>query len=253
MTEARPAPGTSGGEAADGDPGPAGEAPPIVLTDCVDDDADALARLFGDVYARREPLTVAVGESAAQFAGWMRHAWPRAADDGLSVVARRADTGEPIGALIAEDGATPYAAKAASGPHDPIHALMSGLDAEYREGLAVRPGEWLHLFLLVVADAVQGRGLASRMIGACVDRAAHRGWCRAYTQATHAGSQRAFARLGFQPRLKRDYGRWRFRGAVPFAGVAEHGGVLLMDRVLDRTTDRGPRLAPPGGPASPPG
>lgn len=253
MTAARPVPGASDGRAADGGPARVGHAPPIVLTDCVRDDADAVARLFGDVYARREPLTVAVGETAAQFAGWMRDACPRAADDGLSVVARRADTGEPIGALIAEDGATPYAAKAASGPHDPIHALMSGLDAEYRDGRSVRPGEWLHLFLLVVADAAQGRGLASRMIAACVDRAAHRGWHRAYTQATHAGSQRAFARLGFQPRLQRDYGRWRFRGDVPFAGVAEHGGVLLMDRTLEDTKGRGPGLAAPDRHASPPG
>ena len=213
---------------------------PIVLTDFGRDDADAVARLFGDVYARREPLTVAVGETAAHFAGWMRGACPKAADEGLSVVARPADGGAPLGALIAEDGATPYATAVGGDAGDPIHALLSGLDAEYRAGRTVRPGEWLHLFLLVVHDAAAGQGLASRLIEACIGRAARRGWRHAYTEATHPGSQRAFARLGFETRLRRDYAQWRFRGTVPFRSVADHGGVLLMDRALDGAARLGP-------------
>jgi GNAT superfamily N-acetyltransferase len=106
------------------------------------------------------------------------------------------------------------------------------LDAEYRAGRTVRPGEWLHLFLLVVADAAAGQGLATRLIAACIELAAGRGWTHAYTEATHPGSQRAFARTGFEPRLRRDYASWRFRGATPFGPVARYGGVLLMDRPL---------------------
>ncbi len=207
-------------------------AAPIGLSVFGDDDADAVARLFGEVYARREPLTVAVGETAGHFSGWMRGACPTAARTGLSIVARAEGGGEPLGALIAEDGAAPYAATVPASADDPIHALLSGLDAEYRAGRTVRPGEWLHLFLLVVADEAGGQGLASRMIAACVDRAARRGWRHAYTEATHPGSQRAFARLGFEPRLRRDYARWGFRGDLPFRRVAEHGGVVLMDRAL---------------------
>lgn len=218
----------------------AGHAPPIVLSCLGHDDADAACRLFGEVYARREPLTVGVGQTAAQFAGWLRDACPKAADEGLSVVARRADGGELLGALIAEDGASPYAASAGGDADDPIHALLQGLDAEYRAGRTVRPGEWLHLFLLVVADAAAGQGLASRMIEACLAGAARRGWRHAYTEATHAGSQRAFARLGFETRLRRDYARWRFGGSVPFRDVAAHGGVLLMDRAIGGPTVRSP-------------
>lgn len=220
----------------------ASDAPPIVLSRFGRDDADAVCRLFGEVYARREPLTVGVGQSAAQFSGWMRGACPRAADEGLSVVARRADCGEPLGALIAEDGASPYAATAGGGADDPIHALLQGLDAEYRAGRTVRPGDWLHLFLLVVADAAAGQGLASRMIETCLAGAARRGWRHAYTEATHPGSQRAFARLGFETRLRRDYGRWRFRGTVPFREVTVHGGVLLMDRAIDGPPGHGPAV-----------
>lgn len=207
-------------------------AAPLVLSVFDDDDTDAVTRLFGEVYARREPLTVAVGESAAHFAGWMRGACPAAARLGLSIVARPADGGEPLGALIAEDGAAPYAATVPAATDDPIHALLSGLDAEYRHGRTARPGEWVHLFLLVVADEAAGRGLASRMVAACVERAARRGWRHAYTEATHPGSQRAFARLGFMPRLRRDYAQWRFRGDLPFRSVADQGGVVLMDRPL---------------------
>jgi GNAT superfamily N-acetyltransferase len=204
-------------------------------------DAEATARLFGDVYARREPLTVAVDESAAHFADWVRGVLPKAAAEGLSIVARRAGTDELLGAMIAEDGATPYSAAVAGDADDPIHALLGGLDTEYRAQRIVRPGEWLHLFLLVVADGAAGQGVATRMIADCVARAARRGWRHAYTEATHPGSQRAFGRLGFEPRLRRDYASWRFRGAVPFAPVAERGGVLLMDRAIDPgSVDAGP-------------
>jgi GNAT superfamily N-acetyltransferase len=207
-------------------------AAPIELSSFGRDDADAVCRLFGEVYARREPLTVGVGQSADEFAAWMRGACPKAVAEGLSVVARRAGGGEPLGALIAEDGAAPFAAATPAHAHDPIHALLSGLDAQYRAGRTVRPGEWLHLFLLVVADEAAGQGLASRMIEACLGHAARRGWRHAYTEATHPGSQRAFAQLGFETRLRRGYADWRFRGVTPFAGVARHGGVMLMDREL---------------------
>jgi GNAT superfamily N-acetyltransferase len=195
-------------------------------------DADAVLRLFGRVYARSEPLTVAVGQTSAEFADWMRGLCPRAADEGLSLVAHRTGDPAPIGALIAGDAATPYADRVATEPDDPIHALLSELDAQYRADRVIVPGQWLHLMLVVVADEAAGQGLASRLIATCIGQAARRGWRHAYAEATHRGSQRAFARLGFEPRLRRDYGRWRFRGALPFARVADHGGVLLMDRAL---------------------
>ena len=204
----------------------------IVLSTFGHDDAESVSRLFGRIYAHSEPLTVAVGQTAGDFAGWMRGLCGQAADEGLSLVARRAEDGEPIGALIAQDGARPYADLMAADPDDPIHALLSELDGQYRAGRSVAPGAWLHLLLLVVADEAAGCGLASRMIGTCLERAAGRGWRHAYAQATHRGSQRAFARLGFEPRMQRNYGQWRFRDALPFARVAEHGGVLLMDRTL---------------------
>ncbi len=203
---------------------------PIVLAGLRRDDADDVARLFGDVYARREPLTVAVGESAGRVADWMRDVLMKAAGEGLTRVARRAGTGELVGALIAEDGASPYPAD--GDDDDPIHALLTGLARDYRAGRTVPPGEWLHLSLLVVADAAAGQGVATRLIAACISDAARRGWRHAYTEATHPGSQRAFARLGFETRLRRDYATWDFRGRRPFARVAGHGGVLLMDRPL---------------------
>ena len=221
----------------------AGHAPPIALSRFGRDDADEACRLFGEVYARREPLTVGVGQGADAFAAWMRGACPKAVDERLSIVARKADGGEPIGALIAEDGATPYAATLPGRGDDPIHALLSGLDVEYRAGRTVRPGEWLHLSLLVVDDSAAGQGVASRMIEACIGGAARRGWRLAYTEATHPGSQRAFARIGFETRLRRDYARWRFGGSVPFRTVAAQGGVLLMDRALDGSAARGARGA----------
>jgi hypothetical protein len=82
----------------------------------------------------------------------------------LTMVARRAATGELIGVMLNEDcaSAMPDGMERLGGKFDPILDILGQLSAEYWGDRSARPGESLHLFLLGVAEEDSGKGVAQR-------------------------------------------------------------------------------------------
>ncbi|HEY5177261.1 MAG TPA: hypothetical protein VII95_17005 [Terriglobales bacterium] len=72
----------------------------------VPSDAEAMARLLGEVFSRQDPPAVAVALSSSEFEAFVRLLCPKAAEEGLTIVARLAGTGELVGALLTEDSAS---------------------------------------------------------------------------------------------------------------------------------------------------
>ena len=154
-------------------------------------DADAMARLLGEVFSRRDPPAVAAGLTASEFEAFVRLFCPKAGAEGLTIVARLAGTGVLVGALLTEDSASalPDGMDRLSPKFDPIFDILGQLDAEYRGDRAVRPGDSLHLFLLGVADRVAGRGVAQQLVAACLEHGARRG----YQLASHGSHEQGIA------------------------------------------------------------
>jgi hypothetical protein len=98
-------------------------------------DADEIARLLGDVFARHDPPAVAVDLTPTEFEGFVRLWCPKAAAEGLTIVARAEETGEMVGALLTEDAASapPDGLDRLSPKFDPIFDILGQLDAEYRD------------------------------------------------------------------------------------------------------------------------
>lgn len=69
-------------------------------------DMPALARLLAEVFSQRDPLGVAAGLSSAELEAYVLLLCPKAAAEGLTVVARRTDTRELVGAMLTEDSAS---------------------------------------------------------------------------------------------------------------------------------------------------
>ena len=198
-------------------------------------EADAMSKLLGEVFSHRDPPALAAGLTPAEFEAFVRLFCPKAEAEGLTIVARLAGTGELVGALLTEDSASapPEGMDRLSAKFDPIFDILGQLDAEYRVDRAVRPGESLHLFLLGVADRVAGRGVAQRLVAACLEHGARRGGTVGrVTEATNKVSQRIFRKQGFVERVQRSYEAHRFSGRTVFASIAEHGALMLMDRQL---------------------
>lgn len=200
-----------------------------------DSEAHAVAALLGEVFSRRDPPAVAVGLTASEFEDFVRLLCPGLEAEGLTIVARHAGTKEPVGVLLTQDSASalPDGVGRLSHKFDPIFDILGQLDDEYRAGRAVPPGESLHLFLLGVSDRVAGRGVGQRLVAACLELGAKKGYRRAVTEATNTVSQHIFRKLGFEERVRRAYRSHRFGGRAPFASIAGQGGPALMDRRID--------------------
>ena len=200
----------------------------------VPSDAEAMTKLLGEVFSRHDPPAVAAALTSSEFGDFVGLLCPKAAEEGLTVVARLAGTGELIGALLTEDSASglPDGIDRLSAKFDPIFDILGQLDTEYRSGRTVRRGELLHLFLLGVSDSVAGRGVAQQLVAACLELGLRRGYRMAVTEATNMVSQHIFRRRGFVERVQRSYEAYRFNGRQVFASIAEHRGPILMDKSL---------------------
>ena len=200
-------------------------------------DADEMSRLLGEVFARRDPPAVAVGITQSEFETLVRLFCPKSDGEPLTVVARSSTTGEMIGALLAEDSVSepPEHISLVSAKFNPIFDILGQLDEEYRVGRSLQPGESVHLFLLGVAEAFAGRGVAQQMVEECLANATRKGYRLAITEATNKTSQHVFRKHGFVERVWRSYRDHRFEGQAFFDSIADHGGPMLMDKRLAET------------------
>jgi GNAT superfamily N-acetyltransferase len=214
------------------------EPQPIEYHPYTADDGEEMACLLGEVFARRDPPAYAVGLTAAEFETFVNLFCPKAAVEGLTVVARHADSGAMIGAMLTEDSSSdmPDGMECLSPKFDPIFDILGQLDAEYRETRNPGPGESIHLLLLGVADSALGQGIAQQLVAAAIENGVRKGYRRAVTEATNPISQHIFRKLGFIKRVHRSYRDYRFSGQAVFASIAEQGGPILMDRSLSHGT-----------------
>lgn len=157
-------------------------------------DAAEMARLLGEVFSRRDPPAVAVGLTPSEFEAFVRLFCPKAAAEGLTIVARRAGTGELAGALLTEDSASapPDGMDRLSPKFEPVFDILGQLDTDYRADRTLQPGESLHLFLLGVAESAAGRGVAQHLVSTCIEHGARKGYQLAVTEATNKTSQHIF-------------------------------------------------------------
>ena len=197
-------------------------------------DADEMARLLGEVFAHRDPPAVTVGLTPTEFESLVRLICPKAAAEGLTIVARSAETGEMMGALLTEDSASaaPDGMDRLSPKFDPIFDILGQLDADYRAGRTVHQGEMVHLFLLGVAPHFAGRGVAQGLVTTCLAHAAGKKYRTAVTEATNKTSQHIFRKQGFVERVRRSYQDHRFDGRKFFETIADQGGPILMEKQL---------------------
>jgi len=159
---------------------------------------------------------------------------PRHTEEGLTIVARLAGTGEMVGALLTNDPARETGAgmETLSEKFEPIASILGELVTLYREGTEPLPGQMLHLFLLGVSDRVAGRGVGQQLVAASVENGARKGYRVAIAEATNPTSQRIFRKQGFAERGRISCRDHVFNDRKVFERIAEFGGPILMEKLL---------------------
>jgi len=186
-------------------------------------DTAAVVNLLGRVFSAAEPPAVAVGLTPGDVERFVGFLCPKAATDGLTVIVRTPEANQVVGVLLTDDFAVPPELDL----HDvtekflPILTMLDGLDEEYRQGRSILPGQYLHLFMLGVDPTFAGRGIAQRLVAACLETGRQKGYTHAVTEATGVVSQHVFRKLGFVDRLRAPYQDYRYggRASLPRFGI----------------------------------
>ena len=202
--------------------------------------AEEMTRLLAEAFAHREGLSIAAGLSEAQFAMFVRTFLPQVSEEKLTIVARFADSGEMVGALLTNDPAreTAQPSETLHEKFEPVAGILGQLVAAYKAGQEPRPGEMLHLYLLGVSDRVAGRGIGQQLVSTCVENGARRGYRVAFAEAAGRASQHIFRKLGFAERAHIPYQDYVFNGRRVFESIAYEGGPTLMEKLLTPPNSR---------------
>ena len=195
-------------------------------------DTAAVVGLIARVFSESEPPAVAMRLTRGDFERFVGALCPKAAADGLTVVARAGETNEIVGVLLTDDFAEPpeFDVNDLNEKMLPILAMLDGLDEEYRKRRVIRPGQYLHLFMLAVDPKCAGRGVAQQLVAACLANGREKGYTMAITEATGVVSQHVFRKLGFADRFRTSYQDYRYHGRPVFASIRGHDATILMDR-----------------------
>jgi len=197
-------------------------------------DTTAVVDLLARVFSVAEPPAVAMGLTQADLKQFVGLFCPKAATDGLTVVARAREAHQVVGVLLTDDfGVSPELdLNEVSDKFLPILTMLDGLDEQYRKGGSILPGQYLHLFMLGVDAHFAGRGIAHDLVAACLSNGRQKGYTHAITEATGCVSQHVFRKLGFTDRVWASYEDYRYDGRAVFASIRDHEATILMDRTI---------------------
>jgi ribosomal protein S18 acetylase RimI-like enzyme len=196
-------------------------------------DLDAMSRALAESFCLGEPMAVALGLSYQEIYDIVRLFGPKAAAEGVTIVASAAN-GALVGALLAQDFATPLpqGLEQVARAFAPIGALLDGLDEEYRRGREVRKGTHLHLFMIGVLTPFSGKKIAQELLATSLNNGIARGYQTALTEATGALSQHIFRKEGFTDRQVARYADFAFDQELVFRSIRTPEGAVLMDKQL---------------------
>lgn len=196
-------------------------------------DLDPMSDVLASSFSGGEPMALAVGLSHRDIQDIVRLFSPKAAAEGLTIVAR-APSGTLIGALLSQDFATPAppGLENAAQAFLPIGALLEGLDDAYRKNRAIEPGTHLHLFMIGVLQSYAGKKVAQQLLETSLQSAIGMGYRHAVTEATGNLSQHIFQKAGFVDRHVAKYADFEFEKQRVFRSITSPAGTVLMDKKL---------------------
>lgn len=193
-------------------------------------DLEEIARCISQVFSAGEPLSQALNISVNDFDGLVVPLCQKAIDEELSLVAKDRKTGEIMGFILSEE----FSPIESDIPHglDPkfeaVFSLLCELDRKYRNSHPVQAGKVLHILMLGVRQQYTQRQIATTLVRENLKLAKARHYERAIAEATAAGSQHLFRKLGFTEKFAIPYSSYPFNGQRIFRSIENPPSCLLM-------------------------
>ena len=191
---------------------------------------------ISDVFVQGEPMTKHLGISRDEFVHFAEAAYPSIAEEGLSFVARDAETHEVIGCRISEDFVQdePPEIPGLSPKFFPLFAVLEGLSEHFTTIRKPQKGQYVHLFMVAVKASHEGRGIAPAMNRVFFKHVMEKGFTHAVTEPTGEISQHILKnKFGFNELHRINYKDFLFDGKPVFRDLPGHDCAMLLERKLD--------------------
>lgn len=185
------------------------------------EDVAAVTRTVASAFFEGEPVTVIAGKATLRdMTDFCNMYVPRMAEEGNTVVAFDGTSHEVLGAFLNEDFANadpPLFDKfmaQTDGLWLPCINMIDELEHKLAETFHVPPapsrppGRWFHLWMLGVAPAGRGRGIAKKLAAHSIARAKARGFEIAFAECTGALSTHIMQANGAERIAFCDYATW---------------------------------------------
>lgn len=208
----------------------------IVVRRMSETDNDAMSKLLGDVFSRRDPPAVSTKFSLEKLEKIAELFGSKSAKEGLSSVALVAASGEIVGAVLAHDFGQPPpdGIDAVELDSEPVIKLIDELEGFFSKTHDIQEERFLHIFMIAVRDDFSRRGIAQSLLDSCLSQAERSGYRIAFAEATNRFSQSMFLKAGFTSTHSIGYEDFELNGQRPFLDIKDEGACVLME--LDLST-----------------
>ena len=187
------------------------------------EDVSIVTDVMAAAFLAGEPVTVIGGGATLRdMTAFCKMFVPRMAAEGNTILAVDADTNEVLGAFLNEDfcNEDPPTFREFLAQADGIWSPCLAMIDELEQALSTRhaipakaseraSGRWFHLWMLGVAPAGRGRGVAKKLAAHSVSWARARGFEMAFAECTGAVSTHIMSTVGASPLASCDYATWR--------------------------------------------
>ncbi|MFB8794904.1 MAG: hypothetical protein U7126_11950 [Microcoleus sp.] len=200
-------------------------------------DLSSTIECLATVFPGSEPLTHCLGITKEYYYPVAEIVCHKAVEDGLSHIAKDAQTGEVVGFRISEDLHTREDKSYQDKFNEfekflPISSLVESLQSQYLQDKVLSKGQMLYHSLLGVDPRYQNRQIPKYLYDENIDHAKNQNFSRIITEATGMVSQRLCSRFGFKEILSINYQDYEYEGVKVFANITRHKKCVLMEKLL---------------------
>lgn len=187
-------------------------------------------------FIKNEPMAAHLNITMDEFLVFANAFYPSLIEPQLSFVAVDEGNGQVVGIRVSEDyhqEEEPPEIPGLSPKFYPLFTLLDQLGETFKGMRQVKPGQYVHMFMVAVDDGYQRRGVAPKMNSAFFKHVKARGFTHAVTEPTGLISQHILRnKFGFSVLHELAYADFEFDGEKPFADLEGHPSAMLMEKDL---------------------
>lgn len=200
-------------------------------------DLEATINCMAEVFPNKEPLTTALGITIDEFYPFAELVCIQAVKEGLSHIAKDANTGKVIGFRISEDLIQEESEENNTVINSlikfyPIISLLKELKEEYLQDIRIKKGQVLHFIMVGVQENYRNLNIAKNLITKNLRLAQDKKFTTVICEATGVISQHNARKLGFNEIVAIEYKDYVYQELKVFEKIEPHSKCILMEKMI---------------------